>query len=165
VKPEIIIVAALSGQGVIGRQGQLPWHLPEELRLFRQLTLHQTVVMGRQTFASIGRPLPMRRNIVVSRSLLPVAGLEVCRSLSEALALAKGHAGTVFVIGGAALFRQALPIADGMVLSRVRGEWSGDVFFPPFDLEAWSVEKEEEYPEFTRTWYRRRARFRLARFA
>lgn len=156
VNPEIVIVAAMSEDGVIGRQGKLPWHLPEELRHFRELTLHHTVVMGRQTFFSIGRPLPQRRNIVVSQRLSSVDGVDVCPNLSEALALARGFARTIFVIGGASLYSQALPIADAMVLSRIPGEWGGDVYFPPFDRDAWTVQKEEVYPAFTRTWLRRR---------
>jgi len=146
----------MSEQGVIGRQGRLPWHLPEELRLFRQLTIHHAVVMGRQTFISIGHPLPERRNIVVSRSLGATEGVEICQSLEAALTLAGGSGGKIFVIGGASLYRQALPIADGMILTRVCGVWAGDVYFPPFDEDAWKVVKEEVFQGFIRTSYRRR---------
>jgi len=163
VESQVIIVAAMAENGVIGRQGRLPWHLPEELRLFRQLTLHHTIVMGRQTFASIGRPLPERRNIVVSRTLAATAGVEICRSLPEALDLARGIGGAIFVIGGATLYRQALQVADGMILSRVPGDWEGDVLFPPFDQDVWGVDKEEVFPEFIRTWYRRREGVRAKR--
>jgi len=158
VNPKIVIVAAMSEDGVIGRQGKLPWHLPEELRHFRELTLHQTVVMGRQTFLSIGRPLPHRRNIVVSQTMSSEAGVDVSPNLSEALVLARGFAHTIFIIGGASLYRQALPIADAMVLSRIPGEWAGDVHFPPFDKDAWTEQKQEVFPGFTRTWLRRRER-------
>jgi dihydrofolate reductase len=155
-RPEITIVVAMTRERVIGRKGRLPWHIPEDLKLFRELTTGQTVVMGRETFASIGRPLPERRNIVVTRTMPAIAGVEVCRSFTEALSRGAAEGKKIFVIGGRALYRQALPIADTLVVSWIREDITGDTFFPGFDPDCWSVEKAEEHAAFTRVWYKRR---------
>lgn len=151
-----IIVVAMTRQRVIGRKGRLPWHLPADLRLFRELTTGQTVIMGRETFVSIGRPLPNRRNLVVSRTLPATPGVEICRSFHEALQMAAADGTKTFVIGGEEIYRQALPIAAAMVVSWVREDHAGDTYFPDVDFAAWSAEKIEEYPEFTRVWYKKR---------
>jgi len=153
--PEITIVVAMTRERVIGRKGRLPWHIPEDLSLFRELTTGQTVIMGRETYVSIGRPLPERRNIIVTRTLPAIAGVEVCRSLAEALDKGVTDGRKIFVIGGRALYRQALPIAGSMVVSWIREDFKGDIFFPQFDTEVWSVERTEEYGDFTRIWYKR----------
>jgi dihydrofolate reductase len=155
-RPLITIVVAMTRQRVIGRKGRLPWHLPEDLRLFRELTTGQTVIMGRETFASIGRPLPERRNIVVTRTLPVIAGAEVCRSFDEALEKGETSGGRIFVIGGRALYRKALPVADAMVVSWIREDFTGDIVFPEFDPEGWLVEKVEEHAGFNRVWYKKR---------
>jgi dihydrofolate reductase len=156
-RPEITIVVAMTRERVIGRKGRLPWHIPEDLKLFRELTTGQTVVMGRETFASIGRPLPERRSIVVTRTLPAIAGAEVCRNFAEALQKGAGDGKKIFVIGGRAIYRQALPIADTMVVSWIREDYAGDTFFPEYDPETWSVVKVEEHAAFTRVWYKKRA--------
>ena len=155
-RPLITIVVAMTRQSVIGRKGRLPWHIPEDLRLFRELTTGQTVIMGRETFISIGHPLPERRNIVVTRTLREIAGVEICRSFSEALKKGTADGKKIFVIGGRRIYRHALPIADAMVVSWIREDYAGDTFFPESDLETWSVEKVEEHAEFTRVWYKKR---------
>lgn len=157
-RPKITIVVAMTRQRAIGRKGSIPWHIPEELRLFRELTTGHAVIMGRATFESIGRPLPDRYNIVLSRTMPLAAGVEVCRSLEEALAKAEGAKRHIFIIGGESVYRQALPLADAMVISVIRKDYAGDAFFPDFDPTDWSLEKEEEHEEFTRAWYRRRGR-------
>jgi dihydrofolate reductase len=155
-RPELIIVVAMTRQRVIGCAGRLPWHIPEDLRLFRELTTNQTVIMGRKTFASIGCPLPERRNLVVSRTLPATPGVEICRSFPEAMQMAAAGAKRIFVIGGKDLYRLALPLAGSMVVSWIREDHAGDTFFPEFDPEDWSVEKTDEYPEFIRVWYKKR---------
>lgn len=155
-RPELIIVVAMTRQRVIGCEGRLPWHIPEDLRLFRELTMGQTVIMGRETFVSIGRPLPERRNIVVSRTLPATPGVEICRSFPEALQKSAADDKKIFVIGGRALYRQALVVASAMVVSWIREDHAGDTFFPEFDPEAWSVEQVEEHAAFTRVWYKKR---------
>lgn len=139
---------------VVGHKGRLPWYIPAELQLFKELTWGHTLIMGRQTFRSIGRPLPGRRNIIVSRSLPATPGIEVCRSFAEALRLATGDGKKIFVIGGAEIYRQALPHAGALVISWIREDCSGDTWFPDFDLTAWTVERSEEYPQFSRVWYK-----------
>lgn len=152
---EITIVVAMTKNRVIGRSGRLPWSISADLRLFKELTSGQTLIMGRQTFLSIGRPLPDRRNLVISRTLPATPGVEVCRSFTEALRLAAADGKKVYVIGGAEIYRQALPFASTMVISWIREDYAGDTYFPAFDLAAWSEEKVEEYPEFTRIRYQK----------
>lgn len=153
---ELIIVVAMTRQRVIGRNGSLPWHIPEELRLFRELTTGQTVIMGRETFRSIGCPLPERRNIVVTRTLPATAGVEVCGSFAEAVSKGADDGKKIFVLGGLEIYRQALPVASAMVVSWIRENHAGDTFFPEFDPEVWSVQKVEEHAAFTRVWYKKR---------
>lgn len=155
-RPELIIVVAMTRQRVIGRNGSLPWHIPEELRLFRELTTGQTVILGRETFRSIGRPLPERRNIVVTRTLPATAGVEVCGSFAEAVRKGADDGDKIFVLGGLEIYRQALPVASAMVVSWIRENHAGDTFFPEFDPEDWSVQKVEEHAAFTRVWYKKR---------
>lgn len=128
--PRLSLIAALAANGVIGAGNALPWRLPEDLKRFKALTLGHPVIMGRKTFESIGRPLPGRRNIVLSRR--PeyfAAGCIVAHDLESALAAA-GDADELFVIGGGELYREALPLADRIYLTIVHGEAQGDVLFP-----------------------------------
>ena len=122
------LVWAQSANGVIGRDGTLPWHLPEDLKLFRSLTTGTTVLMGRRTWESLPprfRPLPGRRNLVLSRT--PQEGVETFPDLPQALAAA---AGDVWVIGGAAVYRAALPLADRIVVTEIQESFDGDTFAP-----------------------------------
>ncbi|MBM3383890.1 MAG: dihydrofolate reductase [Betaproteobacteria bacterium] len=136
-QPRIYLVAAVAANGVIGASGGMPWHLPEDLRHFKALTLGHPVIMGRRTWESIGRPLPGRENIVVSRRAgFTASGASVARSLGAALALCAGEA-TVFVIGGGELYREALPLAHGLVLTEIRREFEGDTRFPDWDRSCW----------------------------
>jgi dihydrofolate reductase len=141
--PLISIVAAVARNRVIGAGGRLPWRLPEDLKRFKQLTTGAPVIMGRKTHESIGRPLPGRRNIVVTRRRAASwEGCAVAHSLDEALALA-GDAPQVFVIGGAELYAEALPRADRLYLTLIDAEFAGDAQFPEFDPAAWrEVERE-----------------------
>lgn len=137
--PRVELVAAVAANGVIGRDGGLPWHLPDDLRHFRALTWGHVVVMGRRTFESIGRALPGRRCVVVSRSLREAPqGVELARSLEEALRKA-GAAEVVYVIGGAALYAAALPLASRLHLTELDEAVEGDTYFPAFDRAAWRV--------------------------
>ncbi|NOX26476.1 MAG: dihydrofolate reductase [Deltaproteobacteria bacterium] len=127
---EIILIAAMAANRVIGRNGTTPWHIPAELRFFRETTWGYPVVMGRKTFESIGRPLPGRRNIVISRQPgLLAAGCEVAASLAGSIELC-GVAEKAFIIGGAQIFSQAMSLADTIILSTLRRDIAGDVFFP-----------------------------------
>ncbi len=132
---------------MIGRNNDLPWHLPADLQHFQRLTTAHTVVMGRKTFDSIGRrPLAHRRNIVLTRdpSYQP-PGVEIARSLEEALALSKGD-GEVFIAGGEEVYRRALHLADRLYLTVVHAVVEGDARFPEFDREEWTLSSEEYRP-------------------
>ncbi len=132
---EVVLIAAVARNGVIGKGGALPWHLPEDLRHFKALTLGHPIIMGRRTWESLGRPLPGRHNIVVSRDAQwqPV-GAERADSLPAALALAAG-APRVFVIGGAQLYAAALPLADALELTEIDADFDGDTHFPDWPRE------------------------------
>lgn len=135
--PRIYLVAAVAANGVIGAGGRVPWHLPEDLKHFKSLTLGHPVIMGRRTWESIGRPLPGRENIVVTRRPgFEAPGASVAASLEAALALCLGEP-VVFVIGGAELYAAALPIADGLVLTEIHRDYEGDVRFPDWDRARW----------------------------
>lgn len=137
------LIAAVASNGVIGAQGQLPWRLPEDLRFFKQQTMGRPVIMGRRTWESIGRPLPGRQNIVVTHSKdVRAEGATVVGSLAAALAACAG-AEEVFVIGGAELYRAALPMADRLVLTEIHREFDGDVRFPEFDRGDWREVRRE----------------------
>jgi dihydrofolate reductase len=126
----ISVIVAMDRKGLIGREGGLPWHLPSDLRRFRQLTIGKPVIMGRTTHEHIGKPLPGRENIVLSRSPgSAMAGCFGARSLDEALGAA-GDADEVFVIGGATVYRAALPRADRIYLTLVDGVFTGTTYFP-----------------------------------
>ena len=133
----VTIIAALAENGVIGRAGGLPWHLPDDLRRFKALTMGRPILMGRKTFESIGRPLPGRRNLVLTRGPKPLpAGAEGIATL--ALAMEKCAAALeLCVIGGAEVYRQALPLAERLELTRVRTMIEGDVRFPDLDMRQW----------------------------
>ena len=133
----ISLIVAAAENNVIGRDGGMPWHLRADLARFKSLTMGKPVVMGRRTFESIGKPLPGRRNIVVtSRAGFVAPGCEVVGSIDDALAAA-GDAGEIMVIGGADLYRQVLPRADRIYLTRVHVECDGDVRFPELDPDQW----------------------------
>lgn len=135
---EIVLVAAMGGNRVIGADGGMPWHLPADLKHFKAVTLGHPVVMGRRTFESIGKALPGRRNIVLSRSLDPApVGCEVAGSLDEVLAIL--DPGTVMVIGGGELYRSALPLATRMELTFVDTAPKGDTHFPAWSHAEWML--------------------------
>jgi dihydrofolate reductase len=136
-QPRLNIIVAWSHKGVIGRGGTLPWHLPEDLRRFKLITLGHPIVMGRRTWESIGRPLPGRRSIVVTRNpRWSAPGSERAASLAQALAMCAG-APEVFVIGGAELFAEALPLAQRLFVTEIDAAFEGDTFFPPIDRARW----------------------------
>lgn len=123
-------IAAMASNRVIGRNNRLPWHLSEELQHFRQTTLHQTLLMGRKTFESMGsRPLPQRTTYVLTHRAFPAENVHVITDISQIPATVK----TVWVCGGASIYAQLLPICDELLLSVIRQTYDGDAFFPPFE--------------------------------
>lgn len=151
--PEVAIVVAMDRNHVIGREGGLPWHLPSDLRHFKRLTMGRPIIMGRRTHASIGRPLPDRDNIVVTRNpAYHAPGCRIAHSLDEALSLA-ADAPLACVIGGAALYREALPLASRIYLTEVHADAPGDVRFPHFDRARWCEVAREYHPADARNPY------------
>lgn len=147
---EICLIAAVAANGVIGAANALPWHLPADLRRFKELTWGHPVIMGRNTWDSLParfRPLPGRTNIVVSRDpgFLP-QGVVLARSLEEALAAGARESAPLFVIGGAALYAQAIGRAARIYLTQLHFEVAGDAFFPPLDPRQWRETTREEHP-------------------
>jgi len=129
-------IVAIAKQRVIGYRNGMPWHLPAELAYFKRTTMGHPIIMGRKTYESIGRPLPGRRNIVVSRnSDFHGEGIEVAHSLDAAIALCAGR--DAFVIGGATLFAEALEHADRLFITEIDAAPEGDTFFPPISTQQW----------------------------
>jgi dihydrofolate reductase len=145
----VSIIVAVAENGIIGRDGKLPWRQSSDLQRFKRLTMGHTIIMGRRTWESIGRPLPGRRMIVVTRQAdyhIDVGGIEVVRSFDESVRRA-GLAGEVeaFVIGGAELYREALPRADRLYVTRVRAEVAGDTVLPKIDWGEWRLTGSEQH--------------------
>ena len=140
----LALIAAVAANGVIGRRGQLPWHLPDDLKRFKQLTLGHAIIMGRKTYESIGKPLPGRQNIVVSCTLEspPHPAIELVALLEDAVSLAGRSPSPSFVIGGAVLYAAALPSVDVMHMTELDDAVEGNAFFPQFDKSQWRVTDE-----------------------
>jgi dihydrofolate reductase len=143
----VSIIAAVATNRVIGKDNALPWRLPADLARFKRLTLGHHVVMGRRTFESIGRPLPGRTTVVLTRNeAYEPGGVRVAASLDEALDTAAGAGDDeAFVAGGAEVYRRALDRADRMYLTVVHGRVEGDAFFPEYDASAWAIVGREEH--------------------
>ena len=140
------LVVAVARNGVIGRDNKLPWRLPDEIAYFKRVTMGHPIVMGRRTWESIGKPLPGRKNIVVTHQRdYQAPGCTVVHSLDEAWQAA-GDADEVCVIGGTTLFEESLPIADRIHYTEVEADVEGDTFFPPFDRGQWQEREVERHP-------------------
>ncbi|NCO71370.1 MULTISPECIES: type 3 dihydrofolate reductase [Shewanella] len=136
----IAMIAAMANNRVIGKDNKMPWHLPEDLRHFKAMTLSKPVVMGRKTFESIGRPLPGRHNIVISRnSQLSIDGVTCVQSFDDAVAAA-GNCDEIVVIGGGQLYQQLLPKADILYLTLIDLDVDGDTLFPDWDDGSWQLQ-------------------------
>ena len=150
----VTVIAAVGANRAIGRDNDMPWHLPEDLAHFKRTTLGHTLVMGRKTYDSIGRPLPGRTTVVVTRQLSWSApNVLVAHSLERALQLA--HGDEVFVAGGGEIYAQALPLADAMVLTEVEQSPEAEVFFPEVDPAAWREVAREPHDGFSFVTYER----------
>ncbi|MBB4094193.1 dihydrofolate reductase [Brucella pecoris] len=149
-RPIVSIIVAAAENGVIGRDNDMPWRLSTDLKRFKALTLGKPVIMGRRTWESIGRPLPGRPNIVVTRDNgFQIEGAGIVGSLDEAIALGRKLAadmgvGEVCIIGGGKIYAQALPLADRIHLTRVLAEIDGDTLFPEIDPQLWCVVSQED---------------------
>ncbi|WP_409267497.1 dihydrofolate reductase [Massilia sp. BHUDP2] len=140
----LTLVVAIDAQRGIGIDNQLPWHLPEDLAHFKRVTLGKPIVMGRKTFDSIGRPLPKRRNIVITRNAgWSHEGVETASSLPAAIALLNGEAASI--IGGAQIFNEAIQLADRMIVTEIDHVFRCDTFFPPIDPGVWQETARETH--------------------
>ncbi|WP_374163317.1 dihydrofolate reductase [Arcticibacter sp. MXS-1] len=143
---EICIIVAIDSERGIGKDNRLPWHLPADLKYFKSVTTGHPVIMGRKTYESIGKALPNRRNIVVSRQGdLRYSDAEVSNTLNAAIALASEGNDKVFIIGGADIFRQALPIADTIYLTRIHAAFEADTYLPQINENEWQEVKREDH--------------------
>ncbi len=155
----IVLVAAVARNGVIGNGADIPWKVPGEQTAFKHLTMGHTLVMGRTTYESIGRPLPGRTTVVLTRdpSWSPGAeGVHVAHSLDDALVQATRLPGEVVVAGGASVYAAAMPLATEQVISEIPLEPEGDVHYPAFDRHHWTETRRDELDGFDRVWLRRR---------
>ncbi|MGB2241898.1 MAG: dihydrofolate reductase [Porticoccaceae bacterium] len=146
---KVALIVAVSQNNVIGRDNQLPWHLPEDLQYFKSITMGKPILMGRKTYDSIGRPLPGRTNIVITRDPNWTAeGVEVVNSLEAAMtagaeACNAVESDEIMVIGGAQIYRDCLPMADKLYLTKVDADIQGDAFFPEIDTNQWQKTSEK----------------------
>lgn len=148
---KLALIWAMSRNRTIGRNNALPWHLPEDMKYFKRVTMGKPIIMGRKTWESIGRPLPGRSNIVITRDPSYVAeGVKIVRTLEEAISLAASialidGANEAVVIGGAQIYALALPLAQRLYMTQVHAEVEGDAFFPQFDLTQWEELGREDF--------------------
>ena len=134
----ISLIAAMDQNNVIGYDNDMPWSLPNDLKHFKEVTSNHTIVMGRKTYESIGRPLPNRKNIILSRSGYQTDDdVEVISSIDEIKELAKSE--EIFVIGGGTIYEQVIPYADRLYITRIDAEFKGDTYFPQFSETDWKV--------------------------
>ena len=154
----ISLIAAMDKNRLIGRENGMPWHLPADFKHFKDITLGKPVIMGRKTFESLGKPLPGRKNIVVSRTGFESAGAIVVSSIDQAIAEAN-NVTEVMVIGGAALYQQMITVAQRMYLTHVDGEFEGDTWFPAFEVKNWRIVSEKKYAADERNNYAFTIRF------
>ncbi|MFD3450075.1 dihydrofolate reductase [Microbacteriaceae bacterium 4G12] len=141
----ISLMVAMDQNRVIGRNNDLPWRLPADLAYFKRVTMGHPIVMGRKTFESIGRPLPGRENIVVTRNKeYEAAGCKVIHSLKDLLERPKQREEELFIIGGAEIFKEALPVADRLYITHIDEVFEGDTYFPEIANEQWHIVSKEK---------------------
>ena len=143
---DLTIIVAVSENNIIGKDNRIPWSIPKDLQRFKQLTLDHPVIMGRKTYESIPpkyRPLPQRRNIIVSKNMPEAEGIYIARNIEEALELAEEQ--DTYVAGGATIYEAFLPRVNCMEITRVHNNYDGDIFFPTIDLGQWNLVGEEDH--------------------
>jgi dihydrofolate reductase len=158
---KIVLIAALAEDGTIGNDGKIPWHISDDLKRFKRLTMGHPIIMGRKTYQSIGKPLPGRTNIVLTRNpgFQPAANVHTFPGLGEALGFCRQQkAQAVFIIGGAEIYRQSIGRADTLLLTHVRKRISGDTKFPEFDRSQWREVSRQDTEEYSFVEYARYTR-------
>ncbi len=144
---QLSIIVAIAENYAIGKDNDLLWHLPQDLKRFKEITTGHTIVMGRKTFASIGKPLPNRHSVVITRDEnFKCEGVTVVHSIKEALEVVQNEE-EVFVIGGGAIYKETLHLATKLYLTTVHSTFEADTFFPKFDRSEWQLLKKEELPK------------------
>lgn len=142
--PKITIVVAISENHAIGKDNKLLWYLPNDLKHFKDITTGHTVIMGRKTYDSVGKPLPKRRNIIITRQNIKINGCEVVGSIAAALELCKQEE-EVFIVGGAEIYKLAMHLTDRIYLTVVHKEYEADTFFPEINLKEWKEAYREDH--------------------
>src|SRR3978361_420580 len=137
-------VVAIAENHAIGKNNQLLWYLPADLKHFKNITTGHTIIMGRKTYDSVGKPLPNRRNIIITRQDIAIEGCEVVKSIEEALALSADEK-EVFIVGGAEIYRQSIHLTDRIYLTIVHQKFDADTFFPAIDNTEWRETAREDY--------------------
>lgn len=151
---KIIAIVALDENHAIGLNNKLPWHLPADLRHFKEVTLGKPIIMGRKTFESIGRPLPGRKNIIVTRDKnFSAIGCDIVHSLPDAIQAAS-DVDEIFIIGGAQLFAEAMPLVQQLYLTIIHENFKGDTFFPPLNSAEWRETHREDHEVDEKNIYR-----------
>jgi len=140
----ISMIAAMAKNRVIGKDNQMPWYLPADFSWFKRCTMGKPIIMGRKTFESIGRPLPGRQNIIISRQQLSIEGVDVVSSIEKALSVAAKNHQEVMIIGGGSLYSSCLPMANKLYITQIDEEIEGDTYFPYID-DSWSETYREYY--------------------
>ncbi|WP_158995746.1 dihydrofolate reductase [Mucilaginibacter sp. L196] len=140
----VSIIVAIGENHAIGKNNQLLWHMPNDLKHFKDITSGRTIIMGRKTFDSVGKPLPRRRNIVVTRQDITIPGCEVVKSIEDGLALCKGE-DEVFIGGGAEIYKLAMHLTDRIYLTIIHKSFDADTFFPEIDKSEWKEVKREDF--------------------
>lgn len=140
----VSIVVAIAQNNAIGKNNQLLWHLPKDLKHFKDITSGHTVIMGRKTYESVGKPLPNRRNIIITRQNIVIDGCEVVNSIEEALKLCTGET-EVFIVGGAEIYKQAMALTDRIYLTIVHQEFDADTYFPEIKETIWKETERQDH--------------------
>ncbi|SDF68156.1 dihydrofolate reductase [Mucilaginibacter sp. P25] len=138
------IIVAIAKNHAIGKDNKLLWYLPNDLKHFKDVTTGHTVIMGRKTFNSVGKPLPRRRNIVITRQAISIDGCEVVPTIEAAIELCKTE-DEVFIVGGAEIYRQAIPLTNRIYLTIVDQDFEGDTFFPELNPDEWQEKDREDF--------------------
>ena len=151
----------MTRERIIGKDNALPWHIPAEFQHFKDTTKDSTVIMGRKTYESLPekfRPLPGRRNVVISRNFTTTDDTDICSSIKEGIDKARTYNKPIFIIGGASLYLQSLEqdLVDKMYISYIKENYAGDSYFPNFNKEDWEVESRDEHPAYEIVIYRRK---------
>ena len=156
VAKRVVMVAAVAENGVIGKDADVPWHIPADMKHFRETTKGNTVVMGRVTYEGIGHPLPYRSNVVVTRQPdWNAEGVFVAGNVEDAIALAGDFDGEIMIIGGGEIYAQAMPFADAQVLTEVHQAPGGDTYYPDWDRAEWTETRREDHDGYSFVWYER----------